>query len=67
LPSKWHTRFLPPIHVAKLYPPEAVHDRAIVRAISQEVRAKMQQAVDEMLACRRSMFFGSVFESEDAR
>jgi 1-acyl-sn-glycerol-3-phosphate acyltransferase len=64
LPSKWHTRFLPPIHVERLYPPEAAYDRSIVKAISREVRSNMQQAIDEMLARRRSVFFGSVFESE---
>ncbi len=64
LPSKWHTRFLPPIHVEKMYPPEAAHDRSVVKAISLEVRARMQQAVDEMLSRRRSIFRGSVFEPE---
>jgi 1-acyl-sn-glycerol-3-phosphate acyltransferase len=65
LPSKWHTRFLPPMDVAREYSPEAAQDRAIVRAISREVRAKMQQAVDEMLARRRSIYHGSVFKSEE--
>jgi hypothetical protein len=27
----------------------------------------MQQAIDEMLSRRRSVFFGSLFESENAR
>jgi 1-acyl-sn-glycerol-3-phosphate acyltransferase/nucleoside-diphosphate-sugar epimerase len=64
LPSKWHTRFLPPIHVEDHYPPEAAHDRATVKAISLQVRARMQQAVDEMLKRRRSIFFGSTFGPE---
>jgi 1-acyl-sn-glycerol-3-phosphate acyltransferase len=62
LPSKWHTRFLPPIHVEQQYPPEAAQDTSVVKAISLDVRTKMQQAVDEMLARRRSIFFGSIFE-----
>jgi len=66
LPSKWHTRFLPPIHVERVYPPEAAYDRVVVKAISREVRANMQHAIDKMLATRRSVFFGSVFESEHA-
>ena len=61
LPSKWHTQFLPPISVEQS-PPEAANDRAVVKAISSRVRASMQQAVDDMLARRRSIFFGSLFE-----
>lgn len=66
LPSKWHTRFLSPIHVERAYPPEAANDRSVVKAISREVQWKMQQAIDEMLSRRRSVFFGSLFESERA-
>jgi len=61
LPSKWHTRFLPPLHVEDRYPPEAADDAATVAAISQEVRARMQEAIDGMLRQRRSIFFGSIF------
>ena len=64
LPSKWHTRFLPAIHVEREHPPEAARNSAIVKAISLEVRGRMQQAVDEMLSRRRSIFFGSIFEAE---
>jgi 1-acyl-sn-glycerol-3-phosphate acyltransferase/nucleoside-diphosphate-sugar epimerase len=60
LPSKWHTQFLPAITTAQ-YGPEAAEDRAVVRAISREVRMRMQQAVDDMLARRKSVFFGSIF------
>jgi 1-acyl-sn-glycerol-3-phosphate acyltransferase len=61
LPSKWHTQFLPPLHVEKDYPPEAAEDPQAVRRISVEVRQRMQAAVDEMLLRRRSIFRGSVF------
>jgi 1-acyl-sn-glycerol-3-phosphate acyltransferase len=64
LPSKWHTRFLPPIHVEKEHPPSAAADAAVVRAISCEVRNRMQTAIDGMLRKRRSIFFGSVFPKE---
>jgi len=64
LPSKWHTQFLPPIHIEKDYPPEAERNRSVVKAISLEVRTQMQQAVNEMLQRRRSIFFGSIFEPE---
>src|SRR5581483_5588517 len=43
LPSKWHTQFLPPISVEQ-YPPEAAENRAVVKAISRQVRASMQGA-----------------------
>lgn len=65
LPSKWHTQFLPPIHVAQQYGPEAARDPAVLKSISLEVQAGMQQAVDEIIRRRRSIFFGSVFEKAD--
>lgn len=61
LPSKWHTQILAPVPVDQ-YPPEAAEDRAVVKAISRDVRARMQQAVDEMVALRRSIFSGSIFD-----
>jgi 1-acyl-sn-glycerol-3-phosphate acyltransferase len=61
LPSKWHTEFLPPVSVDQ-YPPEAAENRVVVKAISLEVRTRMQHAVDQMLSRRRSIFFGSIFE-----
>jgi 1-acyl-sn-glycerol-3-phosphate acyltransferase len=64
LPAKWHTFFLPPIHLAEAYPPEAANAPSVIKAISLEVKTKMQQAVDEMLGRRRSIFWGSVFEPE---
>ena len=67
LPSKWHTRFLEPLHVEELHGPEAADDPEVVRAISRTVRARMAAAIAEMLARRRSVFFGSVFEEREAR
>ncbi len=64
LPSKWHTRILPPLHVAEERGPEAAEDRELVRSISREVRRRMTEALDGMLARRRSVFYGSVFEEE---
>jgi len=61
LPAKWHTLFLPPLHVERTYPPEAAHDRSVVKAIGLEVRKGMQQAIDEILSRRRSIFWGSTF------
>ncbi len=64
LPSKWHTWFLDPIPVAGRYPPEAVRDRATVRQISQDVRARLEAAIAEMLERRRSIFYGQIFDRE---
>jgi len=62
LPSKWHVRFLAPINIQD-YPPEAASDRSVVKAISLKVRTTMQDSLDEMVARRRSIFFGSIFET----
>ena len=64
LPSKWHTRFLEPLHVEELHGPEAADDPRVVRSLSRMVRARMEAAIAEMLARRRSVFFGSVFEGD---
>ena len=61
LPSKWHTQFLPPLHIEREYPPEAAEDPATVRRISIEVRQRMQAVIDQMLVRRRSIFRGSIF------
>lgn len=61
LPSKWHTQFLPPIHIEHRYPPEAVDDAATVRAISREVRERMEETIKELRSRRKSIFFGSIF------
>jgi 1-acyl-sn-glycerol-3-phosphate acyltransferase/nucleoside-diphosphate-sugar epimerase len=67
LPSKWHTQFLQPIHVEDRYPPEAADDPETVRAISREVRARMEAAIQGMLSRRKSIFFGSIFGEPGAR
>ncbi|HEV2987443.1 MAG TPA: 1-acyl-sn-glycerol-3-phosphate acyltransferase [Candidatus Angelobacter sp.] len=63
LPSKWHTQFLPAIHLHERFPQEAAHDLHDVKAISLEVKNAMQEAVDAMLQQRRSIFFGSIFKN----
>jgi 1-acyl-sn-glycerol-3-phosphate acyltransferase/nucleoside-diphosphate-sugar epimerase len=64
LPSKWHTRFLAPIHIEREYPPEEYQNAAVVRLITQDVRTRMQAAMDKMRSQRRSIFFGSIFQGE---
>ncbi|HSL83011.1 MAG TPA: 1-acyl-sn-glycerol-3-phosphate acyltransferase [Thermoanaerobaculia bacterium] len=67
LPSKWHTRFLEPLDVGAEHGPEAADDPDVVRSISREVRRRMTEALQAMLARRRSVFYGSVFDDEEAR
>ena len=62
LPSKWHTQFLPPLHIEQDYGPEAADDPRIVRRISLEVRQRMQAAVDDMLVRRTSVYVGNIFD-----
>jgi len=62
LPSKWHVWFLEPLHVEEEYPPQAADDPRAVREVGRRVEARMQQAIDDMLARRRSLWWGSVFE-----
>ena len=65
LPTKWHTRFLPPMHIENEYPPEAADDPALVRKISVEVRQRMQATVDDMLLRRRRIFSGTIFDEAE--
>jgi 1-acyl-sn-glycerol-3-phosphate acyltransferase len=61
LPSKWHTRFLEPLPVGDLHPPAAAEDPEVVRAISREVRSRMEAAIQDMLSRRKSIFRGAIF------
>ncbi len=65
LPSKWHTWFLEPIDVEG-YPSEAARDPAVVRALSRQVRRRMEAAIAELLRRRKSIFWGSLFTDSDA-
>ena len=65
LPSKWHTQFLAPIHIEERYTVEAAGDARIVQAISQEVRTRLQDAMNNMLVLRKSLFHGSIFEQAE--
>jgi 1-acyl-sn-glycerol-3-phosphate acyltransferase len=67
LPSKWHTRFLEPLPVQEKYGPEAADDPRVVREISREVRERMEAAIAGMLARRKSIFRGSVFDAGEKR
>ena len=57
LPAKFRIRFLEPIDTTSLSMDPAP-DTAMVQTVAQEVRARIQENLDEMLARRRSVWFG---------
>ena len=57
LPAKFKVRFLEPIDTAEFGAhPET--DKALVQTVSQEVRARIQENLHEMVAERKSVWFG---------
>jgi 1-acyl-sn-glycerol-3-phosphate acyltransferase len=63
LPSKWHTQILAPIQIEQ-YGEDASDDPRAVRAISDQVRSRMAEAMQSIVRRRKSIFYGSVFEKE---
>ena len=57
LPSKWHTRFLPALHVEEQYPPEAAEDPMLMFNLTDQVREQIQHTLYKLLVQRRSVFF----------
>jgi 1-acyl-sn-glycerol-3-phosphate acyltransferase len=58
LPAKFKLRFLAPIDTVALGGAEAAEDKALVQTVAQEIRARIQENLHEMLAKRRSIWFG---------
>jgi 1-acyl-sn-glycerol-3-phosphate acyltransferase len=58
LPAKFKIRFLDPIDTVELGGPGAADDRALVQTVAQEIRARIQENLNEMLAKRRSVWLG---------
>jgi 1-acyl-sn-glycerol-3-phosphate acyltransferase len=55
LPAKFRLRFLEPIHFEE----EGMHeDKALVQTVAHEVRARIQENLWDMLALRKSVWFG---------
>jgi 1-acyl-sn-glycerol-3-phosphate acyltransferase/nucleoside-diphosphate-sugar epimerase len=65
LPSKWHTRFLEPLHVERRYGPEAAEDPAVVQEIGREVRGRLDEAIAGMLRRRKHVFWGAIFDAAE--
>jgi 1-acyl-sn-glycerol-3-phosphate acyltransferase len=57
LPAKFRIRFLEPIPTDDLGE-EPWHDRALVQEVAEEVRGRIQDELIDMLAKRRSVWFG---------
>src|SRR4051795_9006554 len=57
LPAKFHIRFLEPIPTDQ-WGDEPWHDRGLVQTVAEEVRALIQEELYDMLAHRRSVWFG---------
>ena len=58
LPAKFKVRFLEPIDTVELGGAEGAQDRALVQTLAQEIRARIQDGLRDMLAKRRSVWFG---------
>jgi len=57
MPAKFKIRFLEPLDLPAL-PDDTLDDSAAVQGIAEEIRARIQSALDEMLAARGSVWLG---------
>ena len=57
LPSKFKIRFLEPIDTVSMGA-DAAPDKALVQTVAQEIRARIQENLHEMLGERRSVWLG---------
>jgi 1-acyl-sn-glycerol-3-phosphate acyltransferase len=58
LPAKFKLRFLEPIDTVELGGGEAAQDKALVQTVAQEIRARIQENLHEMVGRRKSVWFG---------
>lgn len=58
LPTKWYLKFGEPFDFAEHYGPDAADDRILVNKLSEQVRSKIQDMIDQGLAERQSVLFG---------
>jgi 1-acyl-sn-glycerol-3-phosphate acyltransferase len=57
LPSKWVIRFGEPIDLSARYQPKHLRDPVLVDELTEEVRERVQQMVDETVSERGPAFF----------
>jgi 1-acyl-sn-glycerol-3-phosphate acyltransferase len=55
LPARWHIEFLPPIHLP--YGPESADDNDLMHELAEEIRERMQKALNKSLKKRGSVYF----------
>ena len=58
LPAKFKIRFLEPMDTVELGGPDAAEDKALVQTVAQEIRARIQEGLHEMLGKRKSVWLG---------
>jgi 1-acyl-sn-glycerol-3-phosphate acyltransferase len=57
LPAKFRIRFLDPVDLSR-YGPEDAEDLALVQRLSERIRTRIQEELDDLLLARRSVWFG---------
>ena len=57
LPAKFRIRFLEPIDLSR-YSPEDAEDIALVGRLSERIRLRIQEELDDLLLARKSVWFG---------
>jgi 1-acyl-sn-glycerol-3-phosphate acyltransferase len=57
LPAKFKIRFLEPVDMSR-YGPEDAEDVALVQRLSERIRLRIQEELDDLLLARRSVWFG---------
>jgi len=57
LPAKFKIRFLPPVRTDDLGE-EPWQDRSLVQTVAQDIRASIQEELVDMVAARKSVWFG---------
>src|SRR5262249_58203247 len=58
LPTKWYIQFGEPLYFNTEYGAAGADDRILVNRLSEQVRTKIQEMVDDRLEKRRSVLFG---------
>jgi hypothetical protein len=57
LPAKFKIRFLEPVDVTH-YGPEDAEDLALVQGLTEQIRGRIQQELDDLQVARSSVWFG---------
>ena len=58
LPAKFKIRFLEPLDTTEMGGADAAHDKALVQTVAQEIRARIQENLHDMVGRRKSVWFG---------